>query len=178
MTQPPSSPYGPPDEPQQYPGSPPVPPGPAYGQPGGQYPPPQQAWQQDQDDPRAASSAPQPSFAGPPDAPHSARQSLAALRDPSFFPTLFSLDFNHFITGRVLGVVYGLIMVLLGIGYLVAVVTAFNNSAGAGILTVVVGALAFVVYLIFARITLEFYAAMIKTAENTGRLLEREQGRG
>lgn len=176
MTQPPPPPYGPPDEGPQYPGSQPTPPGPQYGQPSQHLPPTPPPSQQypGQPTPSSSSRSPHP---GPPDDPSATRQSWSALRSPDFFRTLFSLDFNRFITGRVLGVVYGLIMVLLAITYLVVVVAAFTQNAGVGILTLLVGALAFLVYLIFARITLEFYAATIKTAENTGRLLERDQNR-
>lgn len=91
---------------------------------------------------------------------------------PSFFAGLFDYSFSKFITTRVLGVLYGLITVLLVIGYLIAVIGAFASSVWLGLVVLILGPLLGLVYLIFARITLEFYAAAIRTASNTTTLVD------
>ncbi len=91
---------------------------------------------------------------------------------PSFFAGLFDYSFSKFITTRVLGVLYGLITVLLAIGYIIVVIGAFASSVWLGLVVLILGPLVALVYLIFARITLEFYAAAIRTASNTTRLVE------
>ena len=67
---------------------------------------------------------------------------------------------------------YGLITVLLAIGYIIVVIGAFASSVWLGLVVLILGPLVALVYLIFARITLEFYAAAIRTASNTTRLVE------
>lgn len=67
---------------------------------------------------------------------------------------------------------YGLITVLLVIGYIIAVISAFTSSVWLGLVILILGPLIGLVYLIFARITLEFYAAAIRTASNTTTLVE------
>jgi len=91
---------------------------------------------------------------------------------PSFFAGLFDYSFSKFITTRVLGVLYVLITLLLAIGYIIAVIGAFASSVWLGIVVLILGPLLGLVYLIFARITLEFYAAAIRTASNTTTLVD------
>ena len=91
---------------------------------------------------------------------------------PSFFAGLFDYSFSRFITTKVLGVLYGLVTVLIAIGYIVAVIGAFASNVWLGLVVLILGPLVGLVYLIFARITLEFYAAAIRTASNTTTLVD------
>ena len=91
---------------------------------------------------------------------------------PSFFAGLFDYGFSRFITTKVLGVLYGLVTVLIAIGYIVAVIGAFASNVWLGLVVLILGPLVGLVYLIFARITLEFYAAAIRTASNTTTLVD------
>jgi uncharacterized membrane protein len=93
---------------------------------------------------------------------------------PSFFAGLFDYSFSRFITTKVLGVLYGLVTVLIAIGYIVAVISAFASNVWLGLVVLILGPLVGLVYLIFARITLEFYAAAIRTASNTTTLVDQE----
>lgn len=98
--------------------------------------------------------------------------SISDVGTPGFFAGLFDYSFSKFITTKVLGVLYGLITVLLVIGYIIAVISAFTSSVWLGLVILILGPLIGLVYLIFARITLEFYAAAIRTASNTTTLVE------
>lgn len=187
--QPPSSPFGPPEDqpysppdsqltppPYGAPVSQPTPPPAPYGSAAGQYTPPQGQYvpSQAQYAPPQGQYPPQPGDYPPvpPSAPGRFDAPLSSLKDPSFFPTLFSFDFTHFITLKVLSALYGLLMLALGLGYVVAVISSFMQSAGFGLVVLILGAVGLLIYLILARISLEFYAAAIRTAENTTKLLE------
>lgn len=98
--------------------------------------------------------------------------SLSGVGNPGFFAGLFDFSFSKFITTKVLGVLYALIVVALAIGWLVAVIGGFTTNVWLGLAALILGPIFLLVYLIFARITLEFYAAAIRTASNTGQLVE------
>jgi len=90
---------------------------------------------------------------------------------------LFDLDFRTFVTPTIIKVVYVLIMVLLGIGYIAFVVAAFSSSTGFGIFTLLIlGPLFVLIYLIMVRAGLESLIAQIRTAENTSELVRLARG--
>ena len=85
---------------------------------------------------------------------------------------LFDLDFRRFVTPTIIKIVYILIMVMLAIGYLVAVFSSFQASTGFGIFTLLIlGPLFVLLYLVLARASLESLLAAIRTAENTAELV-------
>ena len=85
---------------------------------------------------------------------------------------LFDLDFRRVVTPTLIKIVYILIMVMLGIGYLVAVFSSFQASTGFGIFTLLIlGPLFVLLYLVLARASLESLLAAIRTAENTAELV-------
>ncbi|WP_282837988.1 DUF4282 domain-containing protein [Microbacterium flavum] len=97
---------------------------------------------------------------------------ISGVSTPGFFAGLFDYSFSKFITTKVLGVLYGLVTVLIVIGYIIAVISSFAASVWLGLVVLILGPLIALVYLIFARITLEFYAAAIRTASNTTTLVD------
>ncbi len=99
-----------------------------------------------------------------------------------FFRALFSTNFKVFVTSKLLSILYVLVMIGLGLTFILglisvigAVITPFGPGVGAGIVTVlvylIVSAVGMALTLAFARVTLEFFAATIQTAENTHRLV-------
>jgi hypothetical protein len=88
-----------------------------------------------------------------------------------FFKALFDFSFTHFVTPKIVKFVYVLATIALGIAYLVFLVAAFAKSAGLGIAVLILGAIGFVVYLAFIRMTLEFYLAIVRTSEDIHRRL-------
>lgn len=121
--------------------------------------------------PPAPPAGPNPweSVAG--DAAQSLGNTLSGVTEPGFFAALFDFSFSKFITQKVLGVLYALLAVVLVLTYVGAVIAAFVANAGLGIAVLILGPIVALIYLIFARITLEFYAAAIRTAQNTGTLV-------
>lgn len=85
----------------------------------------------------------------------------------NFFGALFDFDFNFFATPVVVKVLYIIGMVVIGLGWLAAIVTGFiGNGALGGILALVLGAVVALFYLILFRVTLEFYYAVVRMSED------------
>lgn len=145
MTQPPQPPNG--DQPQQ----------PPYGEQ-----PPQPPYgghpQQPQGTP-AGYPAPQQTRGGPDTA--------------GFFKALFDFSFKSFITIKFAGFIFAIGLVVIGVGTLVGVISAFvamTESAGFGFLMLLLTLIIAPVYLILLRVGLEFYVGMIRTAQNTSQM--------
>ncbi|TDE99051.1 DUF4282 domain-containing protein [Occultella glacieicola] len=107
-------------------------------------------------------------------------------RDPGFFGSLFDLTFSHYVTLRFAKVLFIVAIVFVALGWLGAVVSAFNfdpyggfydddGGAGAmlGVLTLLFGWIPGFITLLLVRVGLEFAVATIKTAQNTSKLAER-----
>lgn len=91
---------------------------------------------------------------------------------------LFDLSFTRFVSPSIARIVYILIMVALGLGYIITVIASFaSRNVMLGILVMlVIGPLVVLIYLALARIGLESLVAGIRTAENTAELLRRQGG--
>ncbi len=92
---------------------------------------------------------------------------------PNVFGALFDLGFNSFATPVVIKVLYVLGLVVVGLGYLGFVVTAFATGVGYGLLVLLLGAVVALFYLIFLRVTLEFYFAVVRMAEDIRQMRNR-----
>lgn len=79
---------------------------------------------------------------------------------------LFDFGFNHFVTPYVIKFLYILLTVVMVIGYVAVVIGGFVNSVGVGLLALVGGAIAFLIYLALIRVTLEFYYAVVRMSED------------
>jgi hypothetical protein len=84
----------------------------------------------------------------------------------SFFASLFDFSFSSFATPSVIKVLYILGTVLLALSWLVYVVIGFSQSAIFGIGILIFGGIFTLVGLIFLRITLEFYYAVVRMSED------------
>ncbi|WOF23621.1 DUF4282 domain-containing protein [Microbacterium betulae] len=81
-----------------------------------------------------------------------------------FFRALFDFSFSQFVTLKFAKFIYALLIVLLALGYLVAVISAFAAEPVAGIFVLLLGWLVPLVSLIFYRMAIEFVVATIRTA--------------
>jgi hypothetical protein len=91
---------------------------------------------------------------------------------------LFDLSFTRFVSPSIARIVYILIMVALGLGYIFMVIASFaSRNVMLGILVMlIIGPLVVLIYLALARIGLESLVAGIRTAENTAELLRLQGG--
>jgi hypothetical protein len=85
---------------------------------------------------------------------------------PGFFGALFDFSFNSFATPVVIKVLYILGLVAIALGYVILVISGFVDSAIAGLALLVGGAIGVLIYVIFLRITLEFYFAVVRMSED------------
>lgn len=99
-----------------------------------------------------------------------------------FFKALFDFSFNRFITIDFVKVIYAIVLAFIALGWVVglfASLSGFADSVGTGFLFLfgylIVGTAVAFLWLVFARIGLEFYVAMVKTAQNTSKLVEYEK---
>lgn len=93
-----------------------------------------------------------------------------------FFGKLFDFSFESFITPTIIAIIYGILMVLAGIGAIAFIVTGFQSSVGMGILFLVLSPIVFFLYLIFARIYMEIIIVLFKIAEDLNTIRKRGGG--
>ena len=85
----------------------------------------------------------------------------------TFFRALFDLSFTRFITPMIIKFVYVLMMVVIAIVYLFYAILLFRADTSIGVLwLLVVGPVASVLWLAIARMTLEFYLAVVRVSED------------
>lgn len=96
------------------------------------------------------------------------------LADPNFFKALFDFSFSQFITVKFASFIYAAALILVGLGYVGVVISALSQNILAGFGALIFGALVALLYVIFIRIGLEFSVAMIRTAQNTTKIAEKQ----
>jgi glycerol-3-phosphate acyltransferase PlsY len=84
-----------------------------------------------------------------------------------FFASLFDTRFDNLITPGLIRFIYILVMILMTIGYVVAVVAGFNSSGGSGVATLLLAPIFFLLYLILIRVWLELVVVAFKIREAT-----------
>ena len=85
----------------------------------------------------------------------------------NFIRSLFDFSFRSFITGRVIPVLYVLMMIWIVVGAIFFVAAAFQFSSGLGILVLFIGAPIYLaISLIFLRVLLELIMVIFRIAEN------------
>jgi hypothetical protein len=85
---------------------------------------------------------------------------------PGFFGALFDFSFNSFATPVVIKVLYILGLVAIGLGYVFLVISGFAQDPLVGLGFLIAGAIGALIYVIFLRITLEFYYAVVRMSED------------
>ncbi|MBA2738756.1 MAG: DUF4282 domain-containing protein [Nocardioidaceae bacterium] len=91
-----------------------------------------------------------------------------------FFAALFDFSFTHFVTPKIVKVVYILATVAMVVFYLILVVAGlFSDSPLVGVLVLLLGWIPFLIYLALIRMTLEFYYALIRMSEDIHERLPR-----
>jgi hypothetical protein len=89
-----------------------------------------------------------------------------------FFAALFDFSFAHFVTPKIVKFVYILATIALAIAYVFFVIAGFaSDEPVAGVLFLILGAVGFVIYLAFIRMTLEFYYAIVRMSQDINRRL-------
>jgi hypothetical protein len=84
-----------------------------------------------------------------------------------FFGRLFDTSFRSFITPSIISLVFILLVILAGIFTLIVVAAAFNESSGAGLVTLILSPVVFLLYVILARMYLELVVVLFRVEANT-----------
>lgn len=93
---------------------------------------------------------------------------------PNVFGALFDLSFTSFATPVVTKVLYVLGLVVIGLGWLgFTLTTFFTSGALPGLMVLLLGGVVALFYLIFLRVTLEFYFAVVRMAEDIRQMRNR-----
>jgi hypothetical protein len=119
--------------------------------------------------PSAGSTARQDPYGQPAGAPGGYGSAPASGAEVSgFFRALFDFSFTRFITPMIIKFVYVLMMVVIAIVYLFYAIALFQADASSlGVLwLLVIGPIASILWLAIARMTLEFYLAVVRVSED------------
>ncbi len=85
-----------------------------------------------------------------------------------FFAALFDFSFTDFVTSKIIKILYGLSIFLIGVATLVFVIFSFGASLVTGIfMFLIVGPLIFILGVIYTRILLEIIIVLFRIAEHT-----------
>ncbi len=85
-----------------------------------------------------------------------------------FLEILFEPSFSHFITPRVVGIIYLISVVLIGLATLAGIFGALSNLStmgGSAFLIIILSPVGFLFYVILFRVMLESVVANIRSAE-------------
>jgi len=85
---------------------------------------------------------------------------------PNFFGALFDFGFNTFATPVVIKVLYILGLIAIALGYVIIVISGFADSPLTGLAALIGGAVGALFYVIFFRVFVEFYYAVVRMSED------------
>ncbi len=89
-----------------------------------------------------------------------------------FLRTLFDLKFDNLVTVKVVKFVYVLVLIVATLYYIAVTIVAFRVSSALGaVWLLIVGPIAFLVYVVLWRLLLELVIAVFKISENTSKLV-------
>ena len=88
---------------------------------------------------------------------------------------LFDLSFTEFVTTRVIKVLFIIGVIFAAIGTIALIVAGFSAGAGMGILFLLLSPIAFLLYVLAARIWCEMIIVLFRIAENTSRLVDQNK---
>jgi hypothetical protein len=118
------------------------------------------------------------SYPAPPPAspPPSASSATAPPTAGGFFNDLFDIRFTRFVSLRLISIVYVLILAAASIVALIAIFGGFTNGPAAGIVTLIVTVLIWLIVIVTARVSLEAYAVLFRIHDDTNRTADAVAG--
>ena len=98
------------------------------------------------------------------------------MNDKGFFGSLFDFSFTEFITTSIIKVLYILAVIGSAIAAIGLLISGFASGKAAGVLfAIVISPIAFILYVILARVWMEVILVLFRIAENTGKLVEQNE---
>jgi hypothetical protein len=93
-------------------------------------------------------------------------------QEKGFFGRLFDFSFSEFLALKIVSLLYGLGIGIAGIIAIAIIIGGFSQGSIQGLAALIIAPIAFFLYIILIRISLEAFIASIRTAENTRRIYE------
>lgn len=87
--------------------------------------------------------------------------------EKGFIGSLFDMSFDHYVTPKIISIVYVIFMVVIGFSSLTYAFSGFAEGTTYGIVTLITSPIVFLLGLIVVRIYCEVMIALIKIAQNT-----------
>jgi hypothetical protein len=91
----------------------------------------------------------------------------APTRRYGFFESLMDTRFDHLITPTMIRFLYIIAMVLIALGALAVIIAAFAESAGGGVIALILAPIFALIYLIVTRLWLELVIVIFKIRDAT-----------
>jgi len=102
----------------------------------------------------------------------SASSGLSPAQAGGFFNDLFDIRFTRFVSLRLISVVYVVILIAVSLVALGFVFVGFANGAAAGLFTLILAVLGWVIYVVLARVALEAFAVLFRIHDDTSRMAD------
>jgi hypothetical protein len=94
------------------------------------------------------------------------------MESKGFFGSLFDLSFSSLVTPKIIKIIYVLTLIGIGLTAIFFIIAAFHQSSGFGALTLlIIAPIMSLVYLVYARVFLEFFMAIFRLAETNAELV-------
>ena len=93
-----------------------------------------------------------------------------------FFGSLFDIDFKSFVTTKIVKVLFVIAIVLSALYTLLLVAAAADQDSGAGVLFLILSPAIFLLFVLYARVLLEFVIVVFRIYENTSVMAARDGG--
>ncbi len=91
---------------------------------------------------------------------------------------LLDFSFSRFLTPSLVKIIYALVFVLMGIGWLIMVVSGFSQGGfKGGLMALIFGTLVMFVYLLMMRVSLELMIVIFRLGDDTKRLVALEEAK-
>jgi uncharacterized membrane protein len=91
-----------------------------------------------------------------------------------FFPVLFDFSFTTLMTPKLVKILFGIVIVVAGLGALFLIISSFEASIPAGVLMLIIGGpLLFLLSVLYARVILETVIVLFRISEHTAEIAER-----
>lgn len=92
-----------------------------------------------------------------------------------FFASLFDLSFHHFVTPKIIKVLFILALIGIGFGVLTMIIVGFARGFGMGILFLILAPIGGFVYILLARLWLEVVVVLFRIEEHTATMTEQNK---
>ncbi len=90
-----------------------------------------------------------------------------------FLKKLFDFSFTRFVTLSIVKLIFAIAIVLCGLSTLGMIAGAFQSSAAAGVLMILLAPIVFLVEVIMARVWLEIVIVVFRIAEDTHKIAQK-----